>query len=76
MKSHLFTDEEDQSARQHAPKDGQYQAPWRHEFTIEIAKNGNAEAFKDVIGVEQTGKNLGKVADYIVPADRTSRPGQ
>lgn len=70
----MHTNEKDQSPWQHASEDGDNETSWRDVLVVEIAENWNAEPLKDIIDVEKTGKNLGKVADDVVPANWSRVP--
>ena len=70
-----LTNEENESAREHAAKDGHDDAARGDKLLVEVAEHWNAEALKDVVDVEETGEHLRKVAHHIWPAHWTRVAG-
>lgn len=71
-----LTNEKHKGAREHAAKHGEDESSWRPVLLAEITEDGNTEALKDVVGIEEAGHHLSKVGEDIAPSNRTRCPAE
>lgn len=69
MENGKETNKKNKGGWHHTAKDRKHKSFWRDMFLVEVLEDWDAETLKNVVGVEETGQHLTKVAHHVAPLD-------